>query len=868
MKFNFKKIASVLASAVMLTSTIGFASAATYPAPFSASGGAVVYGSAAYVTDATAAFKVEKSIQSTSTTTNVATSGETTGLFTGSSKININDTIAQVKSTLTSTDLPTVLKKGSFSGNVDATYTQTIDFGTTTNLNSPRLIFAKQPTSSDDPAYGFALSTNTANPIYNATVNFNKAINFTDSNSKNQEITLFGQKYTIGSGTDATNLVLFKSATKINFDSTGTTSAEATINGQKYTVELVTASTTTATISVTSEDGTSEQKEITEGYSKKVNGITIAVNTADSNNQKYTASIVAGADKITLTSASAVTVGDEGTQVDGTLVSFTNNCTSMTKIVISVAAKDSDNDAIMPGQSYIDPVYGTFKLDFSAGLNVPVSNNTSNREDIVIRSSGDDKMTVKFTNNRGNEATIPFIKNWTTQMGGMQLQNGDDGKNITVIEGGAVFKGEYVMVGNEDQGYLLKLSTLTNSSSNYADDKIKFTDAFDSTQVFDATITGEGSATVTIGGKVYSVTYYANDVTTTDTWNVTLNYPDSTGTIKVVWPTMQTSQGAKVAFYEPVVIDMGATTGVRIPNGNGYTNIDWINNGPGGNGGTFNFSGLGTGLAYVSNATGGVNASVGQFRVNFNATGDAGIGNLTRLTMFAPDTYAASMTPPALILIEEKDDNSAYNGAVVTFEGLGTSTDGVGVSDYSRTWSADTQWDNIALASNSNKADDADLFGTVALTDSTDSDQKWVTVSYPDEQVYAQLYGAAEGAVITGGSSSSSTGALTAVEDKDLDSVKDMNLIVVGGSCVNKAAAKILGSDNPVCGADFTAATQVGASQYIIKTVASPYNADKIAVLVAGYEAVDTINAVDTLLEGAKTDADSSQVYPIQSTTA
>jgi hypothetical protein len=269
---------------------MGFAAAATvYPAPFGTSGGAVVYGAAAQPLDVVAAYEVEKSITGTTTTTTTATSGETAPLFTGSSKINLNDTLTQVKTVLTKTELPTVLAKGSFSGNVDANYDQQIDIGA-----SSRFIFAKQPTSDNEPQFGISVgSVPETSPIYNLTVIFNKAVNFTHADSKNQEITLFGQKFTIGSGTDSTYLILFKSATKMNFDSTGTTSGEATIDGKTYTLELITASTTTATIAVTNEAGVTEQKEVTEGYSKKINGITIAVNTADSNNQKYTASIIA-----------------------------------------------------------------------------------------------------------------------------------------------------------------------------------------------------------------------------------------------------------------------------------------------------------------------------------------------------------------------------------------------------------------------------------------------------------------------------------------------------------------------------------------------------------------------------------------------
>ena len=49
----------------------------------------------------------------------------------------------------------------------------------------------------------------------------------------------------------------------------------------------------------------------------------------------------------------------------------------------------------------------------------------------------------------------------------------------------------------------------------------------------------------------------------------------------------------------------------------------------------------------------------------------------------------------------------------------------------------------------------------------------------------------------------------------------------------------------------------------MIKAVASPYNAEKTAVLVAGYEAADTKNAVAKLKEGVATAAGTENVYPI-----
>jgi len=108
-------------------------------------------------------------------------------------------------------------------------------------------------------------------------------------------------------------------------------------------------------------------------------------------------------------------------------------------------------------------------------------------------------------------------------------------------------------------------------------------------------------------------------------------------------------------------------------------------------------------------------------------------------------------------------------------------------------------------------------------------------------------------------------GSVLVVKDSEISSVSSKNLFVVGGSCINTVAAKILGSTTPICTAAFTEKTGVGAGQYIIKTVESPYNSDKVAMLVAGYAAADTVNAVAKAVEGVVSDKDTSQVYPIVS---
>ena len=148
MKLNFKKISSVLASAVMLGSTIGIAAAAAYPAPFvsgSTSDVAIVFGGDL---DKAAALDISSNLNaalgSSSTTTGgvVTTTGETAPLF-GGTKLYYNDSLNAVKSVLTKSQLPTTLADGTLSGNVDAKVTHTITIGP-----NPRVLLDKMPTSS------------------------------------------------------------------------------------------------------------------------------------------------------------------------------------------------------------------------------------------------------------------------------------------------------------------------------------------------------------------------------------------------------------------------------------------------------------------------------------------------------------------------------------------------------------------------------------------------------------------------------------------------------------------------------------------------------------------------------------------------
>jgi hypothetical protein len=631
------------------------------------------------------------------------------------------------------------------------------------------------------------------------------------------------------------------------------------IGESSYSIDLVSASTDTATIKVTDSSGNSESKEVSQSDSKKVNGVTVAVTSADSNNLRYSASIIVGADKVTLTSGSSVSVGESSEVVDGTTVTITGGTTAATKIIVSVYAPESNKDFISPGNAFVDPVFGTFKVDF-AGFNI--GEDSTAREDIVISPASTDKMLLKFVPYGETEAvTVQFAKNQTNKQ---ELQYDDDGRNITVMEGQLAYKNDYIVVGNEDEGHLVKVSTITNSTSGnqYSSDKVIMTDVLTG-DPYEATITSDGAGTITIGGKVYGLLY--DGANNDDGNHVVLNYPDSAGTSSaVVYPTIQTSKGAKIAFYEPLTLNLtgweksNSTTSlgndltqVRFPDGNGYTDIAIANNNSAGTeDGHFLISStnqLNTSPGAVTTTSSSVAVSVG--RLTYNFTNVANSNNESTLYLVNPQTNT-NIINPALIIFEEEDDNSVYEALVVTLDAETSGSDAnIGINDVVRTWGIDGVWDSITTPGDSKVTKEADLWGTIVTTDGTDSDQESATISYPDEQIYAQVYVAGEGASITAGtvsgsSSVKSLGSVT-VSDKEVGSVSAKNLIVVGGSCVNSVAASLLDSATPLCGADWEAATGVGSNSFLIETF--DRGNGKVATLVAGYNAGDTTNAAKAL---------------------
>ena len=141
-------------------------------------------------------------------------------------------------------------------------------------------------------------------------------------------------------------------------------------------------------------------------------------------------------------------------------------------------------------------------------------------------------------------------------------------------------------------------------------------------------------------------------------------------------------------------------------------------------------------------------------------------------------------------------------------------------------------------------------------------DEQTADVTYHGEESYGRIFLSSTDATVSSGTS---IGGVMLVTDAEVASVASKNLVVVGGSCINTAAAALLGSSSPLCEGDFTAATGVGPGQFLIKHYSSGIAGNSFALLVAGYESDDTVNAVTYL---TTQNVDTSEEYKGTSSTS
>jgi len=896
MRFNFKKISAITTSILLAGMTLGVAAAASYPAPFVENGAsdvAIVYGTGSGVSylDTLHSTKINDNLRdnvgvvSSGTTSSV--SGEAAELWSGSDRIYLGDELGDGGVTqLTKDDLPTILADGIFDNGQDNDYSQRIEMGATTNAE---FTFDDSGSDLDDPSLIIDLGTSTTTPIFDFIVDFDTATTFNSTDAEGEQITLFGKEYTISTETDGDEIYLFESSQTISLSIAGDdpASTEVTIDGESYTVTLKGATSTQAHVQVTDSSGTSDSKEVSEGSSSKINGVEIGVNIATTSEAlgQESAEIMIGADKIKLKDGDEVKIGSGLDGIDGTLVDLTPNTNTeiLTQIKISVTADDNDNDHLAVGDSFTDPVFGAVKLSFAGIKNGPdlsagESDTNTERSKIEVVRDTNSALEVTMTDKNGNTATVPFAFDDTPASDGTDQKLGDkDEEVIYVVEGADVSDDEAYVLLNSNGEYVAlgEIKTMDNTDCTTTDLTIEdvFTgeDIVDwDDQVVDAT------KTFTYKGKTFTVG--CGD-------GAALNISDATTGSYNVYPFVELFSGYdhKVAFTEDVTIwtDWAPANGdarnIILPTGTVTLTVA-ENTTDGGTDCTFTFSGTGVtataGTIAVDETDGddfgAAEVSVGSMDYIFgfgdatdnacvvdvsiqvdsdaadSSPGEGTDGSALATAIGAIDgstDHMTEATQAGLLIVGEEDATNSDAKEAVYIE-----VDDSGTTSYYLETEAPifTATEVSASFDADGRTGYIDPFGTYALRD-TDGDQDLVEVTLPKTQMYAEVYLSEESAVVTAGTSGGSSSAYNGVviSDKEVSSYSSKNLIIVGGSCINSAAATLVGG--AYCGTDWTDATSAGPGKFLIKSYPTSTLTSKMALLVAGYGEGDTANAATYL---------------------
>jgi hypothetical protein len=836
MKFNFRKIASVLASAVMIGSTLGIAAAANYPAPFTTGDVAIVYGSNANIVDAVQAGLIQTDLQArlgtkTSGTSATSSGGDSVNIGTSARKIYYADTVSSARTALSSTDMPSVLADGKVSdlAGIQYGYTQIIKPG------SAPVTFGTSGGDIADPILYIDAGNSgalTAGYLYNYTLTLSKNLNVSDAtNVQGQKITILGIDYVIGTSSTNTSLYLYGSGESITVN--GGESKTVSVGGKEHTVELVTTtSSTTAKLVV---DGIS--KTVTKGsnyaYAGDLNVYVKDVVTATIAGDVRSVDLIIGANTLYLNNGQTVKKGADLTSVQGTLATVSGaNGGLISGFTVAIAPSKTSADDIQSGKSFTDPVFGGLKLQFAGVVpslddttraKVMVSTDNTQSAYVTFTSAlagtaGEQKLQYAYDNDTTSTGTAPLLAHKTIASNSKGL--------IHVLEGEAAREGDWIVINAGDNGGILNVDSISVDTGTTA--KVTFSDAITGVTLSPITLTlASGQLTNAnvnlLGGTGYTVTMPSTNTTVNVSWNAAGNL--------ALFPRIKLASGGWMAMLaETNITAFNATTKLIMPDG--LT--------------TLGTTGTNITVNSSNNAVANVNANGINWGVRGSDTSAAFVHNIT-VASGAACNFNATYGPTILVIEPKKWNDASYGDFIC----IPMTTAGSKEIAIARAVPNGTNSGFTSYTSDVYKAQAIDQFGTLVTDEQRTNENGVATLSIPASQMYLDVLFTAPSTTVTPGTSGSGGSSLGNVLVTDAEvaagTSNGVNLLVVGGSCINTVAAKILGSDIAVCGADFTTKTGVGAGQYLIQSVKSPYNDAKVAVLVAGYDKEDTVNAAKYL---------------------
>jgi hypothetical protein len=828
-----KKAIAVGSGAVMLGATIGAAAALDlneYPAPFVNNGqfdGLIVVGEKAASSDIIGAIDIAASLQAASVTptgtggsSKTVLSGDVQQIGDSGDQLEIGEQIGAVTETLTDDDLE-MLRGDTITtsaGNTD--FTQTIDLSQTAAGSG--LVKLDRPTNgAHDDEVGMYLYYAGGAELFTYELEFTSGLESdvdtgVAEDLEDESIFLLGSYYSIVSadvadaaGSDDVTLELIAGEVTDTL-SQGETKTY-TIDGTEYEVTVLAIGTSNDESTVkflvngevtdTMQDGDTE--ELNDGLEIGVRDI-IEVTAYRESDPSSIVEFYLGANKVVLEDLDTDTAGTGTVEINeeniedarlDIVATVTATDLTINSLTYSLDADAAEGTNVWVGagervSDLLDEPEGMLNPSWDIafeGMSEPDSS------DIRFVATGDEAYDFEFTNRRGDDISVPY---YHAQTSGSSTDGtfGDENDNFVFWEintnagAGADVAGDYLL-RLDDYFVLTDMGVAAQADNNDDSYVLQWNDVNedDKTLTFDV-----------LGGDEIETTAWTGDITT-----ATAGAP-VTGSIKV--------GGKDFDFF---LYDTGSNVyalAVDLDNSGTYGGIQGVID-------VVDVVTQGGGIVRLAANTTITSASYGPTTANW-------AGNLTTLAEDVDSNVAQAVTFGFTETGDEVDLDTLPAAADSGTWYRATDTD------------ADVQYGVTGYGAWFEKTDESD-----------ESDS--LTITYPNEQVEAQVYvigGDVQTSIssIAGGSGRINPISIgSAVLDKDVNVDQD-NMIVVGGPCANSIAAELLDSANSAnCAEGFT---EGHAMIRLFDT--GKYT----ALLVAGYDAADTVAASRVVAEYARND--------------
>ncbi|MFH1187204.1 MAG: hypothetical protein V1697_03495, partial [Candidatus Levyibacteriota bacterium] len=762
MKFNFKKISAVAISTLLTGMTMGIAAAASYPAPF-VSGGvantAIVYGTGTGVSvlDQTYGGNIQTNLQTfiTSTggsTTTTVEGGDSVLFEKSSTKFQLGKSLLDIRSTsIDDSDMDTLLADGTFTDNDNDEF----DYKQEVTMASLTLtMFDDDDYMKDTPTIGLKITDDSS--ILNYTLDFTEEPLFSDLETAT--IPLMGKNYYILDVATANDTItLLDSATEATI-SEGETQT-LTVGDKSYEVSVEFVSSDEAKLNVngatTNSLSEAETQKLSDGAYLGVKDIMYS--SKDTGISKVEFSI--GKGKLVIEDGEEIQLNED--DVDNLYGYITNTSSGATAKLSSIVIqwKADDDLFVTETNSPVLPGFETLKLSFG-GMTYPTE------QVVVAKADGTDNFVLSNFPIKNTVETIPLLftdgDNFTYigKDDNNRLATSPKNVNMTFTIGTDDYFVLSYMNGDDAESYLVTAKGLDDDL--YPTNTVDFEYLVDgSWKSLEADVRiGE---TVSKGSAEFIVNGINNESAKTIVINVTgSNYLDriySTEGLEVLLPWMNTTASTTgvTPYADGTAACVAVYAGTTLASGQlGYNRVM-----------TYNDSDTPT----YTNQTTTCLSQPATYKLVFNeedkdgnigSQDDAGWVNVTVGIDSDDEVYISSVT------------NGDINGAGTTAAEMGDT---------------DVYLDYVASAL------------ATKIEDDKGGDHEKVTLTYHGSESYGKVYLSDVSASVT--STGGTTAGVVMVTDAEVSSVSSKDLIIVGGSCINSAAAKVLGG--AYCGAAFTA---------------------------------------------------------------